>query len=44
MQSDKNLTLLLLDYDNGKLRFSGQHEEILYINQLEKVARIDTFH
>lgn len=44
IQSDKNLTLLLLDYDNGKLRFSGQHEEILYINQFGKVERIDTFH
>jgi|GEM_PF-1478667 len=44
MQSDKNLTLLLIDYDNGKLRFSGQHEEILYINQFGKVERIDTFH
>ncbi len=43
MQSDKNLTLSLLDYTDGKLSFSGQHEEVLYVSQLGKVARIDTF-
>lgn len=43
MQSDKNLTLSLLDYNDGKLSFSGQHEEVLYVSQLGKVARIDTF-
>ena len=43
MQSDKNLTLSLLDYANGSLRISGQHEEVLYVNQLGKIERIDTF-
>ncbi len=43
MQSDKNLTLSLLDYANGKLSLSGQHEEVLYVNQFGKVERIDTF-
>ncbi len=42
MQSDKNLTLSLLDYDNGKLSLSGQHEDILYVNQWGKIELIDT--
>ncbi|EIJ44276.1 serine phosphatase RsbU, regulator of sigma subunit [Beggiatoa alba B18LD] len=42
MQSDKNLTLSLLDYQNGTLRLSGQHEEVLYVDKLGKIERIDT--
>lgn len=42
MQSDKNLTLSLLDYADGKLRFSGQHEEVLIVRQGGKIERIDT--
>lgn len=42
MQSDKNLTLSLLDYDNGKLSLSGQHEDVLYVNKWGKIELIDT--
>ena len=31
MQSDKNLTLVLLDYEDGWLRISGQHEELVVV-------------
>ncbi len=31
MNSDKNLTLALLDYREGTLRLSGQHEEMLVV-------------
>jgi len=44
MNSDKNLTLLLIDYHRGVLHLSGQHEEILLIRQTTGlVERIDTF-
>lgn len=43
MQSDKNLTLVLLDYYQGTLCVTGQHEEILYITQSGQIERIDTF-
>lgn len=42
MNSDKNLTLALLDYYAGKLYVSGQHEEILIIRQGGTVERVDT--
>lgn len=42
MDSDKNLTLSLLDYQNGQVRISGQHEEILKVSRDGKVERIDT--
>lgn len=43
MDSDKNLTLLLLDYQqNGILRFSGQHEEILLVRSGGQIERFDT--
>ncbi|HEY9636400.1 MAG TPA: SpoIIE family protein phosphatase [Coleofasciculaceae cyanobacterium] len=41
MNSDKNLTLLLLDYQQGQLRLSGQHEEMIIVRG-GKVERIDT--
>lgn len=31
MESDKNLTLMLLDYHEGVLSFSGQHEHIIVV-------------
>jgi serine phosphatase RsbU (regulator of sigma subunit) len=40
--SDKNLTLSLLDYQNGQLRVTGQHEDVLIVRQGGKVERIDT--
>jgi serine phosphatase RsbU (regulator of sigma subunit) len=42
MGTDKNLTLSLLDYDQGYLRFTGQHEELLVVNKNGEVRRIDT--
>lgn len=42
MQSDKNMTLCLLDYENGKVRVSGQHEEMLVIRRGGMVQRLDT--
>ena len=49
MKSDKNLTLSLLDYKEGTLRLSGQHEEMIVVraNGVEQVSlpvveRIDT--
>ena len=43
METDKNLTLSLLDYENGQLRLTGQHEEVLVVRQGGLVERIDTF-
>ncbi len=42
MNSDKNMTLCLLDYQDGKIRISGQHEEILVIRRGGLVQRVDT--
>lgn len=42
MQSDKNLTLSLLDYEHGKLRITGQHEEMIIVRQNGQVERFDT--
>ncbi len=42
MKSDKNMTLALLDYCAGRLKFTGQHEEILLVRANAKIERIDT--
>ncbi|HBE17128.1 MAG TPA: serine/threonine protein phosphatase [Cyanobacteria bacterium UBA11149] len=42
MNSDKNLTLSLVDYQNGHLRLSGQHEEMIIVREGGKIERIDT--
>ncbi|EIJ41104.1 serine phosphatase RsbU, regulator of sigma subunit [Beggiatoa alba B18LD] len=42
MQSDKNLSLLFMDYQQGKFRLSGQHEEVLIVHHDGEVERIDT--
>lgn len=42
MNSDKNMTLCLLDYQDGKVRISGQHEEILIVRRGGLVQRVDT--
>lgn len=42
MNSDKNLTLALLDYQQGQLRLSGQHEETIVVRANGEVERIDT--
>lgn len=42
MNSDKNLTLSLLDYHQGQVRLSGQHEEMIVVRSNGAVERIDT--
>ncbi len=42
MNSDKNMTLCLLDYHDGKVRISGQHEEMLVVRRGGLVQRVDT--
>jgi serine phosphatase RsbU (regulator of sigma subunit) len=42
MNADKNLTLVLLDYADGVLQISGQHEEIIVVRANGDIERIDT--
>jgi serine phosphatase RsbU (regulator of sigma subunit) len=42
MNCDKNLTLCLVDYQDGNLTLSGQHEEIVVVSAKGKIQRIDT--
>ena len=42
MNSDKNLTLALLDYQEGTLCLSGQHEEMIVVRSGGQIERIDT--
>ncbi|RUT07756.1 hypothetical protein DSM106972_020160 [Dulcicalothrix desertica PCC 7102] len=42
MNSDKNMTLCLLDYEDGKVRVSGQHEEMLVVRRGGLIQRVDT--
>jgi len=42
INSDKNLTLCLLDYQSGRLHLSGQHEEIIVVRSGSQVELIDT--
>ncbi len=42
MNCDKNLTLSLLDYEQGRLCLTGQHEEIIVVRADGCVERIDT--
>ena len=42
MNSDKNLSLSLLDYQQGQLRLSGQHEEMIVVRADGSLERIDT--
>ena len=42
MKTDKNLTLSLLDYQQGQLQITGQHEEVLVVRQSGEIERIDT--
>lgn len=40
--SDKHLTLAFVDYDDGKITISGQHEDVLIIRANGSVEKIDT--
>ncbi len=42
MNSDKNLTLAILNYAGGRISISGQHEETLVVRKGGKIERIDT--
>ncbi len=42
MNSEKNLTLVILNYVDGKVSISGQHEETLIVRNGGHIERIDT--
>ncbi|MCT7957730.1 MASE1 domain-containing protein [Laspinema palackyanum] len=42
MKSEKNMSLMLLDYHQGKLVVSGQHEDIILVRAEGQVELIDT--
>jgi len=42
MNSQKNLTLVVLNYVDGKVSISGQHEEIIVFRNRGNLERIDT--
>jgi len=42
MNSDKSMTLVLLDYNDRVLTLSGQHEAIIVVRSGGKIERIDT--
>ncbi|WP_248277777.1 PP2C family protein-serine/threonine phosphatase [Brasilonema sp. UFV-L1] len=42
MNSEKSLTLAIVNYADGEISISGQHEEILIIRNNGQVERIDT--
>ncbi len=44
MQSDKSLTLALIDYDHtrGELRLSGQHEHVIVVQKNGAINLVDT--
>lgn len=42
MNCDKNLTFALIDYQDGRLRLSGQHEQLIVVRSSGSVELIDT--
>lgn len=42
MNSDKNLTLAILNYAEGRIQIGGQHEEVLVARKGGQIERIDT--
>ncbi|MGL4503689.1 MAG: AAA family ATPase [Planktothrix sp.] len=42
MNVDKNMTLAILDYHQGDLKISGQHEEAIIVRKGGEIERIDT--
>ena len=42
MDSEKNLTLAILNYSEGKISISGQHEETIVVRKGGNIERIDT--
>jgi sigma-B regulation protein RsbU (phosphoserine phosphatase) len=43
MESAKYITLNLIDYEDGKLTISGQHEDIILVRADGSLEKIDTF-
>ncbi len=43
MNVDRSLSLALLDYHKGRVRLSGQHEQLIVIRQNGTVELLDTF-
>jgi phosphoserine phosphatase RsbU/P len=42
IKTDKNLTLSLLDYEDGTLKLTGQHEEVIIVRSDGVLERVDT--
>lgn len=42
MNSDKSLTLAIINYVNGQISISGQHEEIIIVRKGGQIERVDT--
>lgn len=42
MKTDKNLSLVMLDCQEGKIRITGQHEEIIVVRKGGLIERLDT--
>ncbi|MDJ1168854.1 AAA family ATPase [Roseofilum sp. BLCC_M154] len=42
MNSDKNMTLAILDYHQGRVQLSGQHEEAIVVRSHGEIELIDT--
>ncbi len=42
MKVNKTLSLILLDYDTGKMHISGQHEQVIVVRKGGKVELMDT--
>jgi sigma-B regulation protein RsbU (phosphoserine phosphatase) len=42
MDSEKNLTLVILTYSKGKISISGQHEETIVVRNGGHIERVDT--
>ncbi len=42
MQVDRNLTLTLLDYADGKVKITGQHEDVILVRADGRLERLDT--
>lgn len=42
INSDKNLTLVLIDYNDGVLHLTGQHEDVIIVRNDGRLERVDT--
>lgn len=43
MRTQKNMTLAILDYEEGRLRLSGQHEDLIVVRNDGTIEKFDTF-